>query len=71
MSSGSSTTILYNQENFLLKVNGYIIKQVLRDHHILFKPAAKHYLEVRHGMFIAIPEIMKERWYQQVYSQME
>ena len=41
MSSGSSTTILCNQENFLLKANGYIIKQALPDHHILFKPAEK------------------------------
>ena len=62
MSSGSSTTILCNQENFLLKANGYIIKQALPDHHILFKPAEKDYLEGRpkNGMFIAIPEIMKE-----------
>ena len=44
------------QENFLLKVNGYIIKQALPDHHILFKPAEKDYLEGRpkNGMFIAI-----------------
>ena len=43
-SSGSSTTILCNQENFLLKANGYIEIQALPDH----------------GMFIAIPEVMKE-----------
>ena len=62
MTSGSSTTILCNQENFLLKANGYIIKQALPDHHILFKPAEKEYLEGRpkNGMFIAIPDVMKE-----------
>ena len=61
MSSGSSTTILCNQENFLLKANGYIIRQTLPDHHILFKPAEKDYLEGRpkNGMFIAIPDVMK------------
>ena len=50
MPSGSSTTILCNQENFLLKANGYIIKQALPDHHILFKPAEKDYLEGRPKM---------------------
>ena len=41
MSSGFSTTILCHQENFLLKANGYIIKQALPHHYILFKPAEK------------------------------
>ena len=62
MSSVSSTTILCNQENFLLKANGSIKKQALPDHHILFKPAEKDYLEGRpkNGMSIAIPDVMKE-----------
>ena len=62
MSSGSSTTILCNQENFLLKANGYIIKQALPDDHILFKPAEKDYLEgkPKNGMFIAASDVMKE-----------
>ena len=62
MSSVSSTVILCNQENFLLKANGYIIRQALPDYHILFKPAEKECLEGRpkNGMFIAIPEIMRE-----------
>ena len=62
MSSGSSTAILCNQENFLLKANGYIIKQALPDEHILFKPAEKDYLEGRpkNGMFIDVPDVMKE-----------
>ena len=61
MPSGPSTTISCNQEHFLLKANGYI-KQSLPYHHILFKPAENDYLEGRskNGMFIAIPEIMKE-----------
>ena len=62
MSSVSSTVILCNQENFLLKANGYTTRQALPDYHILFKPAEKEYLEgkPKNGMFIAIPEIMRE-----------
>ena len=58
----SSTTILCNEDNFLLTTNGYIIRQALPGQHILFKPAEKDYLEGRpkNGMFISIPEIMKE-----------
>ena len=41
MSSGCNLTVLCNQENFLLKANGYTIKQALPDFHILFKPALK------------------------------
>ena len=45
LSSGCNLTVLCNQENFLLKANGYIIKQALPDSHILFKPALKEGLE--------------------------
>ena len=57
MSSGSSTSILCNQENFLLKANGYIINQALPD---LFIPAEKDFGRPKNGIFIAIPEILKE-----------
>ena len=62
ISSGYNLTVLCNQENFLLKANGYIIKQALPDFHILFKPALKECLEgrPRNGMFISIPNTIKE-----------
>ena len=62
MSSGCNLTVLCNQGNFLLKANGYIIKQALPDFYILFKPALKECLEgrPRNGMFIAMPNIIKE-----------
>ena len=62
VSSVSSTVILCNQENSLLKANGYITIQALPDYYILFKPTENECLEGRpkNGMFIAIPEIMRE-----------
>ena len=62
MSSGCKLTVLCNQENFLLKANGYIIKQALPDFHILFKPALKECIEgrPRNGMFIAMPKTITE-----------
>ena len=61
MSPGSNLTVLCNQENFLLKANGYIIKQALPDFHILLKPALKESLEgrPRNGMLIAMPNTIK------------
>ena len=55
--------ILCNQENFLLKSNGYLIEQALTGFDILFKPAVKHCLEGRpkNGMFIAIPSELKRK----------
>ena len=55
--------ILCNQENFLLKSNGYIIEQSLPELHIIFKPATKVFLDGRpnNGMFIAIPKSMKSK----------
>ena len=49
-------TFLFNQENFLLKKNGYIAEQALPEHRIVFKPAVKDSLEGRPkgGMFIAV-----------------
>lgn len=54
--------ILCNQENFLLRNNKFKIKQCLPDAHIIFKTAVKDSLEGRpkNGMFIAIPEEIKE-----------
>ena len=50
-------SILCNQENVLLKANGYMIEQALHGYHIVFKPAEKEFLDGRpkNGMFIAIP----------------
>ena len=64
INSGSNEiTILCNQENFLLKANGYIIEQTLPGYHILFKPAKKDFLEGRpkNGMFVAIPAELKSK----------
>ena len=62
MSSGCNLTVLCDQENFLLKANGNIIKQVLPDFHILFKSTLKECLEgrPRNGMFIAMPNTIKK-----------
>ena len=53
-------TIILNQENFLLKNNGYIAKKALPDHHVVFNPATKDDLEGRPkgGMFIAVPKCL-------------
>ena len=57
-------TIICNQENFLLKNNKYMIKQILPEHHIVFKPATKDGFEGRpkNGMFIAIPIHFKDKF---------
>ena len=54
--------ILCNQENFLLKSNGYLIEQALDGFEILFKPATKPNLEGRpiNGMFIAVSSELKK-----------
>ena len=60
--SGDNLPIICNQENFLLKANGYMVKKCLPDHQIFFKPATKKDLNGRpkNGMFIAIPSCLKE-----------
>ena len=54
-------TIICSQENFLLKNNEYIAKQVLPEHHLVFKPATKEGFDGRpkNGMFIAFPLCFK------------
>ena len=49
--------IIFNQENFVLKKNGYTIEQTLPNHKVIVKPAIKNSLDGRpkNGMFIAIP----------------
>ena len=55
-------TIILNQENFLLRNNGYLARNALPEHHLLLKPAIKDGLEGRpkSGMFIAVPLLLKE-----------
>ena len=55
-------TIICSQENFLLKNNEYVAKQVLPEHHLVFKPATKEGFDGRpkNGMFIAIPQCFKD-----------
>ena len=52
--------IICNQENFVLRKNGYTIEQTLPDHKVIFKAAVKKSLDGRpkNGMFIAIPKSM-------------
>ena len=51
-----------NQENFLLKSNGYLARNALPGHYLVLKPANKNGLEGRptNGMFIAVPSTLKE-----------
>ena len=60
----SCPTIICNQENFLLKNNEYIAKQILPDHHVIVKPATKEGFDGRpkNGMFIAIPIFYKDKF---------
>ena len=61
--SGSSYSILCNQENFLLQGNSYKINQCLKDAHVIFKSAIKNSHDngrPKNGMFIAVPLEMKE-----------
>ena len=55
-------TIILNQENFLLKNNGYLARNALPGHHLVLKPAIKDGFEGRpkNGMFIAVPLSLKE-----------
>lgn len=55
-------TIIMNQENFLLKSNGYLARNALPGHYLVLKPANKNGLEGRptNGMFIAVPSTLKE-----------
>ena len=55
--------IICNQENFLLRGNGYKIKQCLPNARIIFKKAMKDNMDCgrpKNGMFIAVPEEIKE-----------
>ena len=55
--------LLCNQENFILKGNNYKIKQCLPTAKIFYKEAVKETQEGRpkNGMFIAIPDELKEQ----------
>ena len=55
-------TIICSQENFLLKNNEYVAKQVLPEYHLVFKPATKKGFDGRpkNGMFIAVPLCLKD-----------
>ena len=55
-------TFIFNQENFLLRSNGYIAQKALPEHRIIFKPATKDGLDGRpkYGMFIAVPSCLNE-----------
>ena len=61
LSGIETSSILCNQENFVLKGNGHKIRQALPDHHVFIKPAKKDKLEGRpvNGMFTAIPKELK------------
>ena len=61
MLTGSEAIIL-NQENFLLKNNGYLARNALPGHHLILKPAIKNGFDGRpkNGMFIAIPISLKD-----------
>ena len=60
--TGDNLPILCNQENFLLKNNGYKIRQCLPQSHVFFKHAVKDSIQGRpkNGMFIAVPNEIKE-----------
>ena len=55
-------TIICSQENFLLKNNEYVAKQVLPEYHLVFKPATKEGFDGRpkNGMIIAVPLCLKD-----------
>ena len=61
--SGNTYPILCNQENFLLRSNGYKIKKCLPKAHVIFKKAEKDTHDngrPKNGMFIAVPTEIKE-----------
>ena len=52
-----------NQQNFLLRSNGYKIKQCLPGAHVVFKEAVKDTHDdgrPKNGLFVAVPAVMKE-----------
>ena len=60
---GGCSTVICNQENFLLKNNEYMAKQILPEHHLFCKPAVKEGFDGRpkNGMFVAVPITLKEK----------
>ena len=61
--AGSTYPILCNQENFVLRANGYQIKKCLPGAHVIIKEAVKSTHDggrPRNGMFIAVPVELKE-----------
>ncbi len=58
-----SVPILCNQENFILKGNGHIIRKALKGYHVFIKPAVKNHMDGRPaiGMFIALPEQLRNK----------
>ena len=61
--AGSVYPVLCNQENFLLRGNGYQIKRCLPDSHVIIKEAVKCTHDAgrpKNGMFIAVPMEFKE-----------
>ena len=60
--NGSYLPIVCNQENFLLRNNGYKVKQCLPGFHIYLKSAVMDSMHgrPRNGMFIAVPLEIKE-----------
>ena len=57
-SDDDHTTILCNQENFVLKGNGHLIKRALPNYRLYIKPATKTHFDGRpvNGMFVAVPK---------------
>ena len=61
--SGSSYPVLCNQENFVLRGNGYQIKKCLPGAHVVIKEAVKTTHDdgrPKNGIFIAVPVELKE-----------
>ena len=60
---GGCSTVICNQENFLLKNNEYMAKQILPGHHLFCKPAVKEGFDGRpkNGMFVAVPLNLREK----------
>ena len=62
-STGCTYPILCNQENFVLRGNGYQIKKCLPGAHVIIKEAVKGTHDggrPKNGMFIAVPSELKE-----------
>ena len=61
--SKNKTPIICNQENFLLKSNGYLINKALDNFHVVFNPAEKTSHDkgrAKNGMFTAIPHTFRD-----------